>query len=189
MFKSWKMAGGVSCLMALMVGCSTPTPQPGPQPVNETHNERCYKMDSAEEEAIGRAKVEEGVQFYYHLNCDQEVEAENDGGSGGSGEVPDWIDDREEGVEKKAVADSKATEGDNKAGAVDDKAESDNLTDSKESAAKEKAKETSGNGKKGDQAKRSMHEDPTCYFDKMTAGRGDIPPCGEEFYDENPHLR
>jgi PBP1b-binding outer membrane lipoprotein LpoB len=173
MLLNWKEAGGIAVAGLLLAGCSTPTPMPEPQPVTDNHVESCYRMDSAEQERVGQAKIESGVQFYYTTNCDQhlakngslesaEMDAE-EASEVDKEEVPEWIDNREKDV-KEAVSNEEVSAG--------EKVDTD-----KEAENKDKGKWDFSN------------KEPTCYYDKMTAARSDLEPCGKEFYDANPHLR
>jgi hypothetical protein len=175
-----------TAVMSALAGCSTtPEPQaPEPLTINPVHLERCYSMDTVGQETAGRAYLAEGRQFYFHVDCDQhlalQAEAEaaaasvaaavaaaantakNDASAAADGHSTSAdVSSGHEGVAANKDADSVVTSGDPKVFAATIQPD---LT--KEGSAAEK--------------------EPTCYSDKMTAGRGDLPPCDWDEEKQEP---
>jgi hypothetical protein len=135
-------------------------------------------MGSAEQEQVGKAKIESGIQFYYTSNCDQHLASTKEAKAGE--EVPEWIDDRTKG-------DSAVEQSSNES----EKAEESAKTES-QSLGKDDSGKGDGAVKEGESEDGKWdfsNKEPTCSFDKETAAIEELEPCPNEFYDANPSLR
>ena len=168
MSKKLLLACGVSTA-ALLAGCSTPQPQVEPQPYTDNHKERCYSMNKAPEVRVGQAKIEEGQQFYFGTECNQNLSLEDE-------EMPEYL---EQEASDSEDSDSVDLDTDNKEEDKTESSESDGAGDN----AEDKSKEV--DVKYGE----DWFKNPTCYYSKTTAANEDLEPCGEDFYQANPHLR
>lgn len=174
------MKGKLLCLsaavLAAVAGCSS-TPEPAPEPlkVNAVYQERCYSMDHVEQEVAGRAYLEKGQQFYYQLDCAKhlnlsqkdpagvDVAGAGDGSASGAGAV----------VSDDAGAASAAASSEPGSNAV---AVASAASDAGSKEALSAAGSTPRTSNWAESQPKAPKE-PTCYFDKETAGRGDLPPC------------
>lgn len=145
-----------AAVLAALTGCSsTPEPQAENVTVNPIHQERCYSMDHAYRERAGRAYLAEGRQFYFHLDCERHIALQDDvvahAVKDGSPLVPGLT---------AATTEAAANAGSGVAGS--------GAQANKASIGANVPVNASGS---------KAEAEPTCYSDKMTAGRGDLPPC------------
>jgi len=136
--------------IAVLSGCANkPEPVVTEEPivVPAVHQERCYRMDSAAQERAGYALLKEGQQFYYQLDCDNYL----------------LIGADAKEYERKALIKDGGVEAVKAANAT-------NATNATKSVASAGAAAYAAPEEK-------VEKEPTCYNDKMTAGRGDLPPC------------
>lgn len=154
-----------AAVMTALTGCST-TPESAPESfsVNPVHLERCYSMDNVNRETAGRAYLAEGRQFYFHVDCERHLALQ---------EVAESIAAQDSEPVVSEVQSSSSTGLGAEGGlAVDANAES-AVTAGKTKAFKATIEPDLSANADGSKAE----DEPTCYSDKMTAGRGDLPPC------------
>ncbi len=140
--------------LAALTGCSTKSePAAESITVNPVQQERCYSMDNVSQETAGRAYLAEGRQFYFHVDCEKHLALQD---------VAEAMAVKDEA---KLTSDTQSAEG---AGSAVNPGDPNAL----------KAATGPGLPAGGSQAEGSeASAEPKCYSDKMTAGRGDLPPC------------
>jgi len=171
------MKGKLLCLsaavLAAVAGCSS-TPESAPEPlkVNAVYQERCYSMDQVEQEAAGRAFLEKGQQFYYQLDCSKYTNLSLSDQAGE--DVADVSEGAALGAQGDQAGDAPAAistdAGNDPAGATGVVAPAGSNGPSAVTGSASSLGAWS-------EAKAKTPKEPTCYFDKETAGRGDLPPC------------
>lgn len=149
-----------AAVLAALTGCSSkPEQQAETIAVNPVHQERCYSMDNAYKERAGRAYLAEGRQFYFHLDCERHIALQDDvvahAVKDGAPLVP--------GVTSAATGAGEGNVANAGSGVAGGGAQANKAS-------------IQGNVT-GNQSGPKAEAEPTCYSDKMTAGRGDLPPC------------
>lgn len=147
------------CLTAIvsgLAGCSS-TKDHDIEPLmpDPVYQERCYSMDSVDREVAGRAYLAEGHQFYFQTDCSKYLA------------LPGTVILIEPPVAEAFGTAKNANSGDKKL----------ITADQGRASANQNMGGSQDSSKLLDKKEVKAEKEPTCYFDKMTAGRGDLPPC------------